>query len=174
MTDRTAILGCGKQKLDLSGEKGPVAISRLYTSNYFELKREYAKTCCDRYFVLSAKHGLVLPGYYVEDDYDLTIEDLDEEDLTAWVADVSSDLGFIADHSPEDTLVILAGEDYWSPLHGVLEQLPNPVEYTFDGSTGIGEQMGLLKDEIEAAKQGDEPTNKADDDGQAGLERWSA
>jgi hypothetical protein len=73
MAKRWAIVGCGSQKLDLSGDKGPVAISRLYTSNYFELKREYAKTCCDEYLILSAKHGLLDPDGDLIEPYDETL-----------------------------------------------------------------------------------------------------
>lgn len=147
-----AIVGCGSQKLDLSGDKGPVTISRLYTSNYFELKRKYAKTCCDEYLILSAKHGLVQPGFYVTDDYDLTVTDLDGTGLSQWVSDVSSELRRIGKYHPEDTLVMLAGQDYLEPLEGALSHLPNEIEYPFEGTGGIGEQMGWLKDQIEIAE----------------------
>ena len=151
-TRKWAIVGCGSQKLGLSGDKGPVTISRLYTSNYFGLKRGYGKTCCDEYLILSAKHGLVQPGFYVTDDYDLTVTDLDGSDLSQWVSDVSSELRRIAKYHPEDTLVMLAGQDYLEPLEGALAHLPNEIEYPFEETGGIGEQMGWLKAQIKAAE----------------------
>lgn len=165
---RWAIVGCGSQKLDLSGDKGPVAISRLYISNYFELKREYAKECCDEYLILSAKHGLVQPGFYVTDDYDLPVADLDGTDLSQWVSDVSSELRRIADHHPEDTLVMLAGQDYLEPLEGALDQLPNKVKYPFEDTTGIGDQMGWLKDQIETIENS--TTSEQQDSGRTTLD----
>jgi len=169
-SDRWAIVGCGSQKLDLSGDKGPVTISRLYTSNYFELKREYAKTCCDHYLILSAKHGLVQPGFYVTDDYDLTITDLDGTERSQWVSDVSAELHRIADHHPEDTLIMLAGQDYLEPLEGPLIELPNEVAYPFEDTDGIGDQMGWLKAEIEAEQS--ESTANGEDDGRTTLDNW--
>jgi len=163
-TTRWAIVGCGSQKLDLSGDTGPVAISRLYTSNYFELKREYAKECCERYRILSAKHGLVSPGFYVEDDYDLTITDLDDEQRDAWVSDVSAELRKIGEYHPDYELVMLAGQDYLNPLAEALDYLPNEIKRPFDATAGIGEQMAWLKEQIEAAgdavneAEPDEPT----------------
>ena len=169
MATKWAIIGCGSQKLDLSGDTGPVAISRLYTSNYFELKREYAKECCDRYRILSAKHGLVSPGFYVEDDYDLTVTDLDGEQREQWVSDVSAELRKIGEYHPDYTLVLLAGQDYLDPLADALDYLPNEIERPFDDTAGIGEQMGWLKAQIEAA--GDNAEEDADD-GPATLEEF--
>jgi len=152
MTKRCAIVGCGSQKLELSGDKGPVAISRLYTSNYFELKREYAAVCCDEYLILSAKHGLVQPDFCVTDGYDLTVSDFNTTALSQWVSDISFELRRIAGHHPGETLVMLAGQDYLEPLKSTLTHLPNKVEYPFEDTDGIGEQMGWLKDQIEAAE----------------------
>lgn len=47
---------------------------------------------------------------------------------------------------------MLAGQDYLEPLDGALAHLPNEIEYPFEDTGGIGEQMGWLKDEIEAAE----------------------
>lgn len=168
-TKRCAIVGCGDQKLDLSGDKGPVTISRLYTSNYFELKREYAKECCDRYLILSAKHGLVQPGFYVTDDYDLTITDLDDAELSQWVSDVSSELSRIGKYRPQDTLVLLAGQDYLDPLAGALDHLPNDIKRPFADTGGIGEQMGWLKEHIENA---DEPDDSGEEGGPTTLDAF--
>ena len=63
-----------------------VPIDQLYTSTYFQLKREYAQACCDDYLILSAKFGLVPPEALVAESYDLTVHDLDGDALTEWVA----------------------------------------------------------------------------------------
>lgn len=169
-SDRVAIVGCGSQKLDLSGDKGPVTIARLYTSNYFELKREYAKECCDDYYILSAKHGFVPPGFYVEERYDLTISDLEGDEREVWLAEVRGELERFGELQPETTLVLLAGRDYVDPLRSTLAELPNDVEYPFDDTSGIGEQMGWLKEEIERANA---DTSGESDDGSPTLEDFS-
>jgi hypothetical protein len=138
---RYAIVGCGKQKLNLEGDKGPVAIARLYTSNYFELKREYAKECCDEYLILSAKHGLVFPDFHVEESYDQTIDDIDGGQLERWTTDVREDLWRFGELQPKDRLVLLAGQQYLEPLEPTLQELPNPIERPFDDTDGIGEQI---------------------------------
>lgn len=168
MSDRCAIVGCGSEKLDLSGDKGPVFISRLYTSNYAELKREYAKTCCDRYYYLSAKFGLVAPDHMVEESYDLTIDDLDDDDLDEWADDVGEKLSWF---DGETTLVMLAGQDYIEPIEGHLEICPPDVEFPFAETSGIGDQMAWLNDQIEAANAETSVEDPTDD--QAGLGRWS-
>lgn len=161
MSERFAIVGCGKQKLALEGDKGPVAIARLYTSTYFELKRAFAKTCCDRYHILSAKYGLVEPGFLVEESYDVTIQDLSGDELDKWTEDVTRGFRAIGKHLPDATLVILAGQAYYGPIVSVLEELPNPVECPFTETSGIGEQMGWLKAEIEAAEQVEQTGDRA-------------
>jgi hypothetical protein len=167
--NRCAIVGCGKDKLDLSGDTGPVYISRLYTSNYFELKREYAKECCDRYYILSAKHGLVAPDKAVTDPYDLTIDDLDGDALEEWADDVREVLRWF---DGDATLVMLAGQRYLDPIRETLESrsFPPDVEYPFAETSGIGEQMGWLRDEIDAATA-ETPVEDPTDE-QEGLMQW--
>lgn len=166
--DRVAIVGCGKEKLDLEGDKGPVALARLYTSTYFELKREYAKTCCDRYYVLSAKYGIALPGKYVSESYELTLSDLDQPELEDWAAEVSDDLDLIAEDA--DTIVFLAGQDYQEPLVDTLNEIAEriDIEYPFWQSAGIGEQMGWLREQIDREGQ----TQQTRDENQPTLDTF--
>lgn len=159
---RTAILGCGSQKRDLSDETDPVPICQLYTSTYFELKREYAQTHCDDYRILSAKHGLVRPDYPLTDGYDLTITDLTEAERAEWVSDVESELRQIADSRPADTLVMLAGQRYLTPFEEILHSLPTEIAYPFEHTTGIGDQMGWLKSAIESPET-DTPSEQSTD-----------
>lgn len=150
MTSRFAIVGCGKQKLDIDEPKVPIA--RLYTSNYFELKRTYAKKRCDDYGILSAKHGLALPGKYVS-SYDLTIDDLDDDELEDWVEEVSYALELIA--SDSDVIVLLVGQKYLDPLEPALEVIDSSPEVDlrrpFNRLGGIGEQMAWLRAQIDEA-----------------------
>lgn len=50
------LVGCVKSKL-----KTPAKARDLYTSSYFAKMRDYAERVAGRWFILSAKHGLVSP-----------------------------------------------------------------------------------------------------------------
>lgn len=161
MNDRVAIVGCGKQKLDTDT---PVPIARLYTSTYFELKREYALTCCDQYFILSAEHGLLPRDIYVT-PYDTTIDDLDEDELAEWVDEVAEAFEHFYD---DEAVVLLAGQSYLDPLDEPLTDLAEHtlLEFPFSQTSGIGEQMRWLKAEIARVADGRST-------GQSSLEMYS-
>ena len=145
---KVAIVGCGSQKRDLE-DKQAVRIDHLYTSTYFQLKREYARTYCDSYRILSAKFGLVPPAALVAESYDLTVHDLTDDALAEWVARVDDRLAAI---DADATLVVLTGQAYIDPLRDAFDDAPLDVFYPFADTNGIGEQMGWLKREIEAAE----------------------
>ena len=70
-TPRIALVGCGSSKIDLDdGET--VSAGELYDSTYFRLKREFAETCCEKWRILSAKHGLLRPDDEIE-SYDASL-----------------------------------------------------------------------------------------------------
>ena len=143
-----ALVGCGSQKRTLEDDQA-VRIDHLYTSTYFQLKREYAQACCDDYRILSAKFGLVPSEALVAEPYDLTISDLNDDALAEWVARVDERLVTI---DADATLVVLAGQAYIDLLRDALDDAPPDVFYPFADTGGIGEQMGWLKREIEAAE----------------------
>lgn len=160
--NRVAIVGCGSKKWDVDVE---VPIYRLYTSAYFEKKRSYAETCCDRWYVLSAKYGLVGPRYPAE-PYDLSVDDLDGKELDQWVGDVDIELSREID--ARDTVVFLAGQRYFEPLADVLEEYVWDLERPFQETSGIGEQMAWLADQLV------DRDDDVDGAGQVDLARWSA
>lgn len=172
--DRVAIVGCGKEKLDVDR---PVPIARLYTSGYFARKREYGKTCCDRYYILSAKHGLAIPGRYVT-PYDLSIEDHDAVARAVWLASVTHSLDLAIDDG--DTIVFLAGQRYFDPLADALTVLCDRAGLAcpFANTSGLPEQMAWMGREIERAERAattassgdDQPTLDAFTDADAGGE----
>lgn len=72
------LVGCGSAKKDVDHE---VPAEELYTSTYFDLKKQYAKLRSSPredapgWSILSAEHDRLYPGLEVE-PYDTTIEDL--------------------------------------------------------------------------------------------------
>lgn len=166
------LVGCGAAKAD-----EPRPAKDLYTSTYFALKRRFAEAATawitehgrrgNGWMILSAKHGIWPPRLEL-DPYDLTVDDLDGDELDRWARRVRSGLidwlrgPFRADE-PEDSpckhLIVLAGERYVAPLrerdafqatekhrYGVPAQPQFPFQ---DGDfSGIGEQMAWLKEMV--------------------------
>ena len=178
-TPRIALIGCGKSKVDLDdGETVPA--KDLYDSTYFRLKREFAETCCDKWRILSAKHGLLAPDEEIE-PYDASLNPRSDSyigDYQAgkWAVQTSQSLrvfdSFQAIHA---RYVVLAGEDYVTHIEEELKRGSRPVAFPFraDDLAGNGDQMGWLREQIDT----DHPPGQADlhhyaatDGGEAGAE----
>lgn len=80
------LVACGKSKRAL-----PASARLLYTSDLFTKASSYAERTYDRWFVLSAKHGLVVPETVLE-PYDLTLADLTALERRQWAQQVAADL----------------------------------------------------------------------------------
>lgn len=61
------LVGCASQKL-----RRPAPARELYVSPLFKKASAYAEQACDRWYVLSAKHGLVHPDAIFE-PYDMKL-----------------------------------------------------------------------------------------------------
>jgi hypothetical protein len=83
---RVGLVGCVK------GKRGVAMPARdLYTSALFLGRRRYVERTCHRWFVLSAKHGLVDPDTILE-PYDETLKDASEARRRQWSQAVLADL----------------------------------------------------------------------------------
>jgi hypothetical protein len=175
-TERTvwAIIGCGDAKRD-----EPTEAVDLYTSNYFQLKREYAEHFADKTIILSAEHGLLV-GWKTTEPYDTT---LDDRDRAVLVDEVAGSLRSPFTHHPyADEILLLAGEDYASIYHDALERdrdfgfedIADGIEvvdvFAEADLGGIGEQMGWLRRAID--KDLRQPDNDAKEQ-QTGLTRFA-
>ena len=134
-----ALVGCGGQKQDTAAPA-----RSLYTSNYFQLKREFAETFADKWYVLSAEHGLVEPDEVLE-PYDTTLKSMTSYHRERWADDVQQALPDLSDAR----VIALAGADYLEPLRGLLENEAADLRTPLAGM-GIGSQMGFMRDELDA------------------------
>lgn len=144
MTDRRpriSLVGCGSAKRD-----DPSPARDLYTSGYFSKKREYAEELADRWYVLSAEHGILLPDSTI-DPYDTSIDDLDQEELESWSSTVIETISLLEDDAIE--IDLLAGRGYIEPIRDGLDDLGHDVNEPFAETSGIGEQLALLGNRIE-------------------------
>jgi len=154
LVGRAALVGCGDAKHD-----GLLPAREKYRSGYFGLKRDFAETFCSRWWILSAKFGLLEPDRVI-DDYDVSITD-DDVDPARWVENVCTTLLDV--DWPETTedgrelvweLYALAGSDYLEAGDqdgtALRVQLPDvtpehvTIRFPFDDLAGIGYQNGWL------------------------------
>lgn len=129
------IVACAKGK---GTEQAPA--EQLYVSDLFDKSREYAQKYADRWYILSARHGLVAPDQVIA-RYDETLNDMRKPDRDAWAGRVLEQLSKVTE--PGDTLVFLAGKRYREGLLPQLEEdgytIAIPMEHL-----RIGEQRHWL------------------------------
>ena len=172
MSKTLVVVGCGAAKRD-----GPTVAKDLYTSTYFQKKREFAEQRGDFWQILSAEHGLISPELEVA-PYDTTISDLTDGELDQLAHEVGMDLiDWMAAHEIDgetvDEIIVLAGKSYIDPLRereafaaGIDERVSYPLQENDLG--GIGEQMAWLGDR--AAAGGEQSKLVTDGGTELGIE----
>lgn len=158
---RIALIGCSKTKQTPANERH-VCAGDLYAGPLFKKRVQYAEAKGIRWFVISAKFGL-LPPYMsvdptvigkdgVRSSYDLCMKDLGPADQAIWHVTVASDVihllwddvelyGHEKPMSPKDlTVEIHAGAGYARPLAEILTSVGVKVKTPVAG-LGIGEQL---------------------------------
>lgn len=120
---RVGLIGCGASKLDHAA-----AAHELYTSPYFAACKEWIRRSCDRWAILSAKHGVLLPDELVE-PYDLDLSALPWPDYLMWCDRVRAQLRML--WGDEAIYRALAGDRYRGALTG--EGAPTFVEDVIGG-----------------------------------------
>lgn len=135
------LVGCASQKL-----QRPAPARELYVSQLFKKTSAYAEATCDRWYILSAKHGLVHPDAVVE-PYDMRLgtNDGTSPPIHAWAAGVQEQMAAEFAGLEGVTLVVLAGEQYRT----ILSVSPWPSEVPMKG-LGIGQQLGWLTAQLNA------------------------
>ena len=143
-TITVGLVGCASQKL-----KRPAPARELYVSQLFKKASAYAEVTCDRWYVLSAKYGLVHPDQVIE-PYDMRLgaNARTSPPIHQWAARVRAQLDVELAGIDDITLVALAGEQYRTVLLGSRW----PYEVPMKG-LGIGQQLGWLTAQLAAAER---------------------
>ena len=141
------LVGCAAAKL-----RRPAPARDLYTSQLFRKAAAYADANTDRWFVLSAKYGLVASDDEIG-PYDAKLGTKTGPPIWDWAKDVANQLrvALLDVESPE--LLILAGEQYRT----FLRFSDYPARVPMEGM-GIGQQLGYLTQELTAAHR---PSNRS-------------
>lgn len=128
------LVACSGQKLDHAAPA-----QDLYTSDLFKKARAWAEKFGGRWYILSAKHGVVPPGQIIK-PYDETLNDKTGHERACWNALVRAQFG-----EPSCGVVVLAGEKYRGWLSGIPHDVPM-------AGLGIGQQKAWLKSQVDAGK----------------------
>jgi hypothetical protein len=136
---KIGLVACSAGKLDR-----PAPARDLYTSQLFRKASAYAAATCDRWYILSAKHGLVTPDEILE-PYDLRLGSKDPAvpSIDAWAQRVRDQLRDELSSVPGVLLVALAGKQYRTALRPGEWPFAIPME-----GLGIGQQLGYLTREL--------------------------
>lgn len=138
------LVSCTKRK-----RKEPSQPAELYAkSAYFRKVRAYCEANHDRWYVLSAKHGLLEPKGEPINSYDETLRGATVDEKREWAKEVSEQLQ-IQETLDEDTaLVVHAGKDYYGELLPLLEDSGVGVKIPTEG-LGLGEKMAWYNEQLE-------------------------
>lgn len=137
---RIGLVGCTKSKLDR-----PAPAAELYSpSTMFRGRRGYVESTCDRWFILSANHGVVAPDE-VLDPYDVTLVGTSRLTKRQWTNRVLDELEERLGQVRQLEFKIHAGHDYWG--FGLVEGLTvrgATVEIPTRG-LGQGQQLAFYR-----------------------------
>ena len=112
MAMRVALVSCVKSKRPSAAPARDLYISPLFTA-----LRCYAQSHADRWYILSAKHGLLEPNKVIE-PYELTLASMPKAARLAWAERVRNQLLQIL--PPNAEIILLAGSRYRENLESFL------------------------------------------------------
>ena len=135
------LVGCVKTKND-----EPSAARDLYASPLWRHRGRYAEHHRSPWFILSAKHGLLLPDAWIE-TYDLALNNLPVSECRAWSKRVLDQLEKSAPALHGKNVEIHAGKRYaeYGLETGLLENGVS-VRKPLEGISSIGNQINWYKD----------------------------
>ena len=113
-----ALVQCAKKK---GSARAPAR--DLYISALFRKSRRWAEANSDRWFVLSARYGLVAPSEEIE-PYDETLNMMTRAEIIEWARRVHQQMREVALLRPGVHFVWLAGRNYKDHLSRLLQEYP--------------------------------------------------
>lgn len=135
---RIALVSCSSKKL-----KYTTMAKNLYVSPLFKCAKQYAEKNFDEWFILSAKHGLLLPNSII-DPYDFSLNDANAEKRKSWSKSVADDIILNAPY--QSTISIFAGSKYRQYLVPRLNGFSVVVPLA---GLGIGQQLKWFKENLD-------------------------
>jgi hypothetical protein len=133
---RICLISCASSKLPRETKA-----KELYTSPLFQYGRKVAERDYDRWFILSALHGLVDPEKRIT-PYNETLSNQSALERESWAANVLKDL--LPKLQSGDTITFLAGDNYRNYLSAALTSKGFKCNAPLEG-LGLGQQIHTLK-----------------------------
>lgn len=133
---RVALVSCVKSKQSRAAQAG-----ELYTSHLFRGLRTYALSHADRWFILSAEHGVLAPDAIVA-PYERTLNRMRSGERREWAEKVQVQLLKVL--PAEADVLILAGLRYREQIVPFLRVNGFRVSIPLEGLS-IGKQLQWLK-----------------------------
>lgn len=137
------LVSCTKQK-----REEPSTPGELYTpSAYYRKMRAYCEENHDRWYILSAKYGMLEPYGEPIEPYNETLRNFTVGEKREWAESVFKQLEAKESLEKDSTLFIHAGKDYYGELLPLLERTGAKVKTPTEG-LGLGEKMAWYNDRI--------------------------
>lgn len=139
---RIGLVGCVKKKRS----DGPMPAKDLYDSALFRGRRAHAEATCDRWFILSAEHGLMDPERITE-DYDNTLIGKPATTKRLWANQMLLAIDALDLDYAETVFELQVGSEYRN--FGLVDGLRSrgaAIEIPFEGLTQ-GQQLAAYKNE---------------------------
>ncbi len=139
------VVGCGKRKLAVAA---PARV--LYTGSLFVAARKYAEASGERWAILSAEHGLVLPSIVLA-PYDQKLK-LRGRELTSWAVKAAATCAELLGGSKEP-VEVLAGHPYaWQFRNELLWMTPGHESTEPLEGLGLGARLQWLSQALGRVK----------------------
>lgn len=134
------LVACAKKKA-----LEPAPAKDLYTSHLFRLARAFAERHGERWFVLSARHGLLAPTQVIA-PYNMTLKSYLKRERAQWAQEKV--LPTLTAAAPTGSrIIILAGRTYYEGIEPELLRLGYAVEVPMRG-LDIFKMIQFLKKEL--------------------------
>ena len=143
MMTEIGLVSCTKKKCEESSSPAELYME----SPYFRKMREFCEENHDRWYILSAKHGLLEPYGEPIESYNNTLRDSTVKEKQEWAKSVFEQLQAIDSLEKDTTLIIHAGKDYYGELLPLLERTDTEVRVPTE-SLGLGKKMAWYNDRI--------------------------
>jgi hypothetical protein len=135
MTMRIALVSCVKSK-----RSTPAPAKDLYTSTLFRGLRRYAEANADRWYILSAEHGLLDPDEVIA-PYERTLNAMGKADRVRWAEGVQRRTEVLPAGAE---IIVLAGARYREGLIPFLRARGLTVQIPMEGLS-FGRQLSFLQ-----------------------------
>lgn len=129
------LVACVKSKLETAAPA-----RELYTSPLFRKSRAYILAHSDRWYILSAKYGLLDPNEVIH-PYEMTLKTMPKRQKDIWAHQVLTKLLNLT--TPADTIIFLAGLEYRKGLIPALQHRGNSIQIPMEGIP-FGNQLAWL------------------------------